>query len=95
MTLIVRDSIIFEYKPFEDVFLSVLEKHVPLKKKTIKTNHTPYMTKILRKAIMRRSFLKNKYYNKNGTDESKSSYKKQRIIVAGYTKKKGKIIMPI
>ena len=41
-----------------------------------KDNHVPYRTKILRKAIMRQLFLKNKYY-KIGTDESKSSYKKQ------------------
>ena len=47
------------------------------------------MTKILRKAIMRRSFLKNKYY-KNGTDESKSSYKKQNNYCSRLYKKEKK-----
>ena len=34
----------------------------PLKKKIVRAHHMPYMTKTLRKAIMRRSALENKYY---------------------------------
>ena len=40
---------------FEKVFLKVLNKHAPLKKKFIRANHALYMTKKLRKAIMKRS----------------------------------------
>ena len=34
---------------------NVLNIHAPLKKKVIRANHVPYMTKSLRKAIMKRS----------------------------------------
>ena len=38
-----------DYKKFENIFLTVLEKHAPSKKKKIRANHAPYMTKALRK----------------------------------------------
>ena len=44
-----------KYEKFEETFLKVLNKHAPLKKKFIRANHVPYMTKNLRKAIMKRS----------------------------------------
>ena len=50
------------YKEFEDKFLKVLEKHAPLKRKLIRANHAPYITKNLRKSMMRRSQLETKYY---------------------------------
>ena len=45
------------YEFFEKVFLDTLNKHAPLKKKSVRANHAPYVTKTLRKAIMRRSNL--------------------------------------
>ena len=42
---------------FEEEFREVLNKHAPLKKRFIRVNHAPYMTKNLRKAIMKRSQL--------------------------------------
>ena len=33
------------YKSFENIFLSVLNKHAPLKKKFVRRNQAPYMTK--------------------------------------------------
>ena len=42
---------------FEDNFLGVLNKHAPLKKKILRANHAPYVTKELRKAVMKRSYL--------------------------------------
>ena len=42
-----------KYETFEEEFLKVLNKHAPLKKKFIRANHVLYMTKILRKAIMK------------------------------------------
>ena len=47
---------------FETRYLNILNKHAPLKKKTIRANHAPYMTKALRKAIMKRTQLANKYH---------------------------------
>ena len=34
-----------EYTPFEKVFLDVLNKQAPLKKKVVRSNHAPYITK--------------------------------------------------
>ena len=47
-----------DYFHFELTFLRVLEEHAPMKKKVLRANDKPYMTKVLRKAIMRRSALK-------------------------------------
>ena len=41
------------YKNFENIFLKTLEHHAPLKKKIVRANNVPYMTKTLRKEIMR------------------------------------------
>ena len=41
------------YQPFEQVFLETLTEYAPLKKKFLRGNHVPHMTKSLRKAIMR------------------------------------------
>ena len=48
-----------------------------MKQKVVRANDKPFMTKILRKAIMRRSFLKNKY-QKLKSDESHKAFKKQK-----------------
>ena len=77
------------YAEFEDIFLSVLEKHAPIKKKIIRGNHVPYMNKTLRKAMMRRTQLQNKYY-KTKTDEDLKSFKKQRNFVSHLYKKRRK-----
>ena len=49
----------------------------PLKKKLLRENHSQYVTKALRKAIMRRSKL-GKIYFKKQTDESLKAYNKQK-----------------
>ena len=53
------------------MFLSVLNKHVPITKKFARGNQAPYMTKHLRKAIMRRCELESKYF-KNGAIDIKT-----------------------
>ena len=50
-------------------FLSILEKPAPLKKKLLRANHAPYVTKVLRKVVMGRSYLE-KLYFKNRTRTS-------------------------
>ena len=49
------------YDDFEKTFLSLLNKHAPLKKKISRHDNGPFMTKELRKEIMKRCKLKNKY----------------------------------
>ena len=68
---------ICEYKIFEEIFLQLLSLHAPTKKKVFLANNMPYMTKTLRKAIMRRSALKNKFYKCNSFQEE-NAFKKQR-----------------
>ena len=85
---------ISDYNNFENVFLRNLEKHAPLKKKLVRANEAPYITKTLRKAIMRRSQLENKY-RKQRTRENKTLYKKQKNFAVGSTKKKEQSIMQI
>ena len=51
--------------------------HVLLKKKLLRTNHSQYVTKALRKTIMRGSKLE-KIYFKLQTNESLKAYKKQK-----------------
>ena len=73
------------YYHFEVIFLRVLEKHAPMKQKVLRANDKPYMTKVLRKAIMRRATLKSKFL-KNKTDESLKEFKKHK----NYTKRLAK-----
>ena len=72
-----RKTVVIGYAHFEYIFLQVLEKHAPTKQKVVRANDKPFMTKVLRKAIMRRSFLKNKY-QKLKTEESQKAFKKQK-----------------
>ena len=78
-----------DYQQFEKIFIETLDKHAPLKKKSVRANHAPYMTKILRKAIMKRSELETKFY-KTKTENDKKLYKKQKNFVSALYKKERK-----
>ena len=54
---------------FEELFLKVLEKHAPVKKKVVRANHAKHISKPLRKANMKRSYLE-KVYSKKQTTQS-------------------------
>ena len=77
------------YEMFENIFLSILNKHAPQKTKVIRANDKPFMTKALRKAIMRRSALKNKFY-KTGSPDIGKAYKTQRNYTRRLLKKEKK-----
>ena len=55
---------VLDYTSFEENFLGVLNKHAPSKKKVLRANHAPYVTKALMKAIMKRSYLEKLYFKK-------------------------------
>ena len=74
------------YKEFENIFMKVLQQHAPLKKKYVRANHAPYMTKFLRKAMMKRSELESRYY-KTRLIKDKEIYKKQKNFVSKLYKK--------
>ena len=52
----------FHHTVFEKIFLKVLGRHAPIKNKTIRPNHAPYVPKTMRKAIMKRTELQDRYF---------------------------------
>ena len=78
-----------KYASFEKIFSPILEEHAPLKKKLPRTNHVPYVTKALRKATMRRSYLEKLYFKKI-TPSSLKKNKKQRTYCSKLYKKERK-----
>ena len=65
------------YDLFKQMFLTVVDKHAPLKKKPIRRTQAPFMNKELSKAIMHRSKLRN-IYNKTKTTQAWEAFKRQR-----------------
>ena len=49
------------YTKLSEIFSEVLNYHVPLKQKSVRRNHAPFMTRELSKAIMTKSKVKNSY----------------------------------
>ena len=45
----------YDYSCFQNIFITLLSKHVPIKKKILHFNNNPFISKALRKAIMHRS----------------------------------------
>ena len=66
-----------DFKNFQNIFLSTLNKHAPLKKRSIRANEVPYINGDMRRAIMTRSRLEHAY-QKNRTIENYNRYKKHR-----------------
>ena len=64
----------------------MLNKHAPLKKKFVRRNQASYMTKKLRKAIMKRSELEIGYL-KNRTIDNKTKFRKQKNFCSDLYKK--------
>ena len=65
------------YNTFDSVVKNVLNEHAPIKRKYVRANDGPFVTKAQRKAIMLPSKLRNRY-NKNRTEENERAFKKQR-----------------
>ena len=66
-----------ELEHFLNIFIEILNKHAPIKKKYLRANQGESMSKELNKAIMTRSRLCNKYLKEKSAD-SKIAYAKQR-----------------
>ena len=63
-----------EFNRFHRVSLNLLNIQAPLKKKILRGNNSPFMTKALRKTIMISSRLKNRF-NKTRSEENWTLYK--------------------
>ena len=68
------------YENYEQNFIKVLNMHAPKKVKILRGNHKPHFNKSLRKAIMKRSRLKNKA-NRSKDPVDIANYKRQRNLV--------------
>ena len=84
-----RLSTTIGYSDFDETCRQVFDYYVPTKSKTVRANHASYMTKNLRKAIMRRSELESKYLKKKNP-ESVRAYKKQKNYCSRLYKKERK-----
>ena len=73
------------YDDFERIFTSVLNHHLPKKKKVIRDNRKSHMNKEIRKVIMSSSKLKNKA-NKTKVTADIAVYKKQRNYIVRLNK---------
>ena len=75
--------------PFQALRESVnvtLEKHAPTKKRYARANQAPYMNKKLSKEIMKRSRLRNNFFNAK-SDLDRKAYNKQRNYVVSLLRK--------
>ena len=75
-----------EFDKFKYLVFKVLEARAPVKEKYIRYNQGPFMTNDLRKAIMNRSRLLNKF-KKDNSEQNKWVYKKQRNLCVKLRKK--------
>ena len=80
------------YDDFKEIFMEILDKHAPLKEKTVRGNNTPFMNKTLSKAFMLRAKLKNRC-NLYPTEINILNYKKQKTYCVNLVNKTKKIIL--
>ena len=78
-----------DFESFNFAFKVILNQFAPLKQKLIRNNNQPFMTKTLRKAIMQRSKLRNKF-NEQRNIENWSEYKRQRNLCSNLLKQSKK-----
>ena len=77
------------FQSFEDIFEKVLNRHALEKKKVLRANGKPFVTKAIRKAIMKRSELATKY-RARPNEENQKAFKKQRNFCNRLYKKERK-----
>ena len=77
------------YRFIIDIFIKIVERHAPLKKRFVKGNQAPFMNKKLRKAIYTRSRLRNNFC-KNPPKKMKRSTKYKEINMCLLKKKSTK-----
>ena len=67
------------YDDFETILMNTLNMHAPMKRKVIRANGAPFMNKEIKKSIMKRTRLRNRYLNMPSA-ENNDLYKRQRNI---------------
>ena len=84
-----KNAKITDYDSFHEITTRIFDKHAPIKHKYVRANQGPYMNKILNKAIMNRSRLKNRFLA-NRNEENRKAFKKQRNYCVGLFRKEKK-----
>ena len=81
------------YKMLNDNFmvtlLKIVDKYAPIKQKYIRLNQGPFITKRIRKEIMKRSRLRN-IYLRDSSPVAKQAYNKQRNLCCSLIKESKK-----
>ena len=77
---------------FENILMTILNIHAPLRKQYLRSNNAPFMNKLLSKAIMVRSRLRNKFL-KSKTRETREAYKKTTKLLCYFVKRDKKIFL--
>ena len=80
---------------FEELFLKVLDKHPPVKKKIVRANHAKYISKPLRKAIMKGHILKKFILRNRQLSHCKDIRNKKTVAVDCIKKRKISLIVLI
>ena len=86
LALEMTSSKIVNYELFQRIFVSTLDKHAPRKFKLIRGNEKPHVNRALRKAIMKRSQLRN-IYRRSHKNSDLHAYRKQRNFVCSLNRK--------
>ena len=81
-----HDDVNEQMNVFHDIYSEVVNKHAPLKHKTIKKPQVPFMNCELKRAIFRKCMLRNKYYICRSA-LNWNLYKTQRNLVTKLRKK--------
>ena len=79
-----------DFDTFNKHFIQVFDKYAPIKQKTVRANNTPYMTRALRKAMIKRTELATNTSN-TGKMKIMQSSENIGIMLTDYTRKKEEI----
>ena len=63
------------YERFESIFVELINQHAPMKRKYVRANNAPFMNKLLLKAAMTRTRLRNRFL-KHPSEINRKNYKK-------------------
>ena len=86
-----KSGVVTEYSNFQNIFIQVLNNHAPAKKKIVRFNNNPLMTKTLRK-VMHRSRLKNIFIRKRMIKIGKTIRSKEIFVLTFSVKLKQKTL---
>ena len=82
-----RNTVGLSYQ-FDQIFLNFLDKHAPMKRKLLRANHSYYISKPLRKAIMKRSHFE-KVTTRTNWKKALKHIRNRKTFAGDCIKKKG------